>query len=370
MRLLIIASTNERLSGYRDFAKSLDALKIETLCVHNLEYCTLSGFYPLQKITMPNFLKRVSNRSPSPKFLKLIKEFNPNFIFTNFPDYKNFLKSLFTRPLLLHLRGDKLEEYSWNRALYPSLISRIYTHYHYTKINSDIKRANLILPNSKWLQKKVKEYIPNHPSHVLYNGINPEKWILNDNIKLLSLKHPAVIGVFPFNVYPKVLGFLKFLRVIKKMHDVNFYFAGSGPFFNLINRNRPSNMFLLGRITKLEVKRLLASGDIFVHPSGLDVLPRSVKEASLMEKPIIASNIGGIPEIVEDNKTGYLLDINDIDQWIEKIRFLLDNSSIAKIFGKNARKFVLDKFNWEKIAKNFNETIKNMFYSYNKFFNV
>ena len=107
-----------------------------------------------------------------------------------------------------------------------------------------------------------------------------------------------------------------------------------------------------------EIKKLLESGDIFVHPSGLDALSRSVKEASLMEKPIIASDVGGIPEIVKNNETGYLCKIDDVDQWIGKIRFLLDNQDIARKFGKNAREFVIETFNWRKIAKSFLENLK------------
>jgi glycosyltransferase involved in cell wall biosynthesis len=90
-----------------------------------------------------------------------------------------------------------------------------------------------------------------------------------------------------------------------------------------------------------------------VHPSGLDVLPRSVKEASLMEKPIIASNVGGIPEIVKNNQTGYVCGIDDVDQWIGKIRFLLDNPDVARRFGKNARESVIETFGWRKIAERF-----------------
>jgi len=90
-----------------------------------------------------------------------------------------------------------------------------------------------------------------------------------------------------------------------------------------------------------------------VHPSGLDALPRSVKEASLMEKPIIASNVGGIPEMVRDNQTGYLCNVDDVDQWIERIRFLLDNPDVGRKFGKNAREFVASTFSWRRIAEDF-----------------
>ena len=77
-----------------------------------------------------------------------------------------------------------------------------------------------------------------------------------------------------------------------------------------------------------------------------------------MEKPIIASNVGGIPEIVKNNQTGYLCEIDYVDQWIGKIRFLLDNPDVARMFGKNARKFVMETFDWKKITEGFLKTLK------------
>jgi glycosyltransferase involved in cell wall biosynthesis len=137
------------------------------------------------------------------------------------------------------------------------------------------------------------------------------------------------------------------------MPDVNFYFAGDGPYLNLIKNRCPQNMFLLGRLSKSEVKMLLESCDLFVHPSGLDALPRSVMEASLLQKPIVASNVGGIPEIVKNNQTGFLCQIENTEQWIKKIRYLLDNQEVALDFGRNARKFVEKTFDWKRIAEDF-----------------
>ena len=84
-----------------------------------------------------------------------------------------------------------------------------------------------------------------------------------------------------------------------------------------------------------------------------------------MEKPIIASNVGGIPEIVKDSETGYLCNIDDDEGWIRKIRFLLDNPSVARKFGKNAREFVTNAFDWRRIAESF---LKNLRASGTKYF--
>jgi len=346
MRILIV-SLKPRLSDYVEFVEALNCLGAEAMCVHDLKHCFLGQSKPLSLV-------------PIPKLLRLIKRFNPDFVLTDSPYYITHMVKLVNRRVLFHMRGGedvRLAERDLDIGSYPSFFARIYTHYLGKIIVPSIKKTDLILPNSKWLQKQLKQYLPNHQTRVLHVGIDARKWIPNHNLTF-SVEHPMVVGVFPFTVYTKVSGLLKFTRVIRKMPDVNFYFAGDGPYLDLITKNRPSNMFLLGRVSTSEVKKLLESGDIFVHPSGLDALPRSVKEASLMERPIIASDVGGIPEIVKDNETGYLCKIDDVDQWIGKIRFLLDNQDVARKFGKNAREFVIETFNWRKITKNFLDDLK------------
>jgi glycosyltransferase involved in cell wall biosynthesis len=338
MRLLIVSGKG-RMADYFDFVKALNYFGVEAICVQDLKHCFLSESKPLHIV-------------PFPKLLKLIKRFNPDIVMTDSPYYIPHMAKLVNRCVLFHMRGEIWSESQLDIVMYPSIFARMYTNYLDTIKTPSIKKADLILPNSKWLQKQVKQHLPNHPTQVLYVGINAEKWVPNPNTTF-NVKHPAVVGVFPFIIYAKVSGLLKFTRVIRKMPDVNFYFAGNGPYLNLIKRNCPPNMFLMGRVSRPEVKKLLESCDLFVHPSGLDALPRNVKEASLMEKPIIASNVGGIPEIVKNNQTGYLCNINDVDQWIERIRFLLDNPDVGRKFGKNAREFVANTFSWRRIAEDF-----------------
>jgi glycosyltransferase involved in cell wall biosynthesis len=343
MRLLIV-STKHRLAGYFDFVEALASLGAEAVCVHDLKYCFLCESKPLHVV-------------PVPKLLKLVKQFNPDFIMTDSPYYVPYLGKLINRRVLFHMRGDVWSEAFLDRAYYPSLFTRVYSHY-LAKVNTPgVKKADLVLPNCKWLQRKVEQRLPNHLTEVLYVGIDAEEWVSNQSVAS-DVKHPMVVGVFPFTIYAKVTGLLKFTRVAKEMPDVTFYFAGDGPYLNMAKKKCPPNMLLIGKLSRSEVKKLLESGDIFVHPSGSDALPRSVKEASLLEKPVVASNVGGIPEIVENNQSGYLCNINDVGEWVGKIRFLLDNPNVARRFGENARKFVAETFNWRNIADNFLRDLK------------
>ena len=341
MKLLIYSATNT-VSDYDPFATELAKFKIETTCLPSRLFLFQSA--PLRAV-------------PVPSLLDIIKRLNPDLLFIDLPYYTPEMAKLTGRKVIYHVPGDIWSEFKQYNALSRSIFRRMYNHYLKTILNKGIQDCDLVLANSKWLLNIVKQKIPKHPADVLYTGIDSNKWIPYPKDPLY-LKSPAVVGTSNFGIYQKVLGFLKFIKVIRKMPDVNFYFAGSGSFFNLIKQNCPPNLFLLGRVSKPQIKKLLKSADIFVHPSGLDVLPRSVKEASLMEKPIVASNVGGIPEIVKNNQTGYLCEIDNVEQWIEKIRFLLDNTDVATIMGKNARQFVIETFGWKKITEGFIETLK------------
>ena len=77
-----------------------------------------------------------------------------------------------------------------------------------------------------------------------------------------------------------------------------------------------------------------------------------------MEKPVIATNVGGIYEMMEDKKTGFLIKENDHEDLIEKLNILFNDKNLRHKMGINGKQFVIKKFNWDIIAKKFIENIK------------
>ena len=90
----------------------------------------------------------------------------------------------------------------------------------------------------------------------------------------------------------------------------------------------------------------------------MDLAPLTLKEAQLMEKPVIGTNVGGIYEMMEDKKTGFLVKESDPEDLIEKLTTLFDDENLRKKMGRNGKQFVIKKFNWDIIAKKFIENIK------------
>ena len=85
----------------------------------------------------------------------------------------------------------------------------------------------------------------------------------------------------------------------------------------------------------------------------MDLAPLTLKEAQIMKKPVIATNVGGDPEMMVDGKTGFLVEKGDHEELIEKLRLLLEDKDLAKKMGNEGRKFIEETFNWELITKNF-----------------
>ena len=90
----------------------------------------------------------------------------------------------------------------------------------------------------------------------------------------------------------------------------------------------------------------------------MDTAPLTLKEAQLMEKPVVATDVGGVSEMMDDGKTGFLINEGDYRGLIEKLTILLNDKTKAQQMGKEGRKFIIDNFSWEKIAHNFLEIAK------------
>lgn len=70
-----------------------------------------------------------------------------------------------------------------------------------------------------------------------------------------------------------------------------------------------------------------------------------------MGKPVIASNVGGIPELVEHNKTGYLVEIGNVEQIKNAVIKLYENPELTQEMGKNARKKAETQYNRDVFYK-------------------
>ena len=191
----------------------------------------------------------------------------------------------------------------------------------------------------------------------MYQGIKPANWFSDEKIEL---KHPCVGLLQSATIWEKAQQLLLLKDILKKMPDVTFYWAGDGVYRDKIlpELQKFKNFKWLGQLEYPgQVRKFLSSIDIYALISGIDMSPLTLQEAQLMNKPVIATNVGGIPELMINNHTGYLVKKNDPSDLHEKLQKLVNDEENQIIFGKNGRKFIDENFNWNTITKKFLDTV-------------
>ncbi|OWZ83601.1 N-acetyl-alpha-D-glucosaminyl L-malate synthase BshA [Natranaerobius trueperi] len=104
-----------------------------------------------------------------------------------------------------------------------------------------------------------------------------------------------------------------------------------------------------------QIKSLLSIADLLLLPSEKESFGLVALEAMAYKIPVIASQVGGIPEVVLNNETGFVSPLGDINKMAKDAIYLLKNPEELSKFGLAARKRVIDKFSVEKVIPQYEE---------------
>lgn len=124
--------------------------------------------------------------------------------------------------------------------------------------------------------------------------------------------------------------------------------AGTGPLLDGLRSQFPAAEFT-GFVTGSALEAVIAAASIIAVPSEWhENCPMSVLEAMALGKPVVASRIGGIPELVRDGRTGLLFSPKNISELTSKIQALLSNSDLRRRLGAEARKVAETEYSLQK----------------------
>jgi len=141
------------------------------------------------------------------------------------------------------------------------------------------------------------------------------------------------------------------LEVTSRYPNVTFIYAGDGPL-----REKVSKMTSFNNRIKLfgwrdDLPDLLSKMDIFFLPSRWEGLPRTVLEAMASGLPVVASCVDGTPEVVKESLTGFLVNPDDIESYINKLKVLIKDKYLRIKMGKEGREKVKKYFSYNNIIK-------------------
>jgi glycosyltransferase involved in cell wall biosynthesis len=146
-----------------------------------------------------------------------------------------------------------------------------------------------------------------------------------------------------------------FARVLKVVPDAKLVIAGSGREEDNLCRqikglNITDSVFMVGKVPREQVARLMAAADVFVLSSKLESFGLSLLEASAAGTPVVCSNAGGVLEVFQNGFNALLYPPGDDDAMAEAIISLIQDSELAEKISANAAE-TAKRFTWEMTAQ-------------------
>ena len=184
---------------------------------------------------------------------------------------------------------------------------------------------------------------------VIHNGVDPNEFfkISRDYRKSSN----EVIVTFVGRLAPPK-DLLLLIDAIKLVPEIKLQIVGDGELrqqvegyiFKNALRDR---VILLGE--RFDIPKILAESDIFVLPSRWEGLPLTIIEAMMSGLPVVATRVGGIPELVDDGVNGYLVPSRDVNALAKAIRKLVSDVELRERMGKAGREKAIEKFTLDKM---------------------
>ncbi len=257
-------------------------------------------------------------------------------------------------PSVVSIRGNDIERAAFD----PSKFS----HVMYA-----LQNASAVTTNASELAKKAKAFFDREVI-LIPNGIDTENFkpmeknfAMADALGLISSadeseRNQLVIGfVGELREKKGLTTILGGYAQIKKEHPTSLLIVGeirAGEdkqiFDEFLRSNPDSRIVTTGYIAQTDLPAYYSLIDIFVHPSLRDGLPNALLEAMACEKPVIATPVGGILDIVRDGENGMFVPVNDVNALADSINLLFREESLRKKFGRSARRTIFEKFTREK----------------------
>jgi len=164
----------------------------------------------------------------------------------------------------------------------------------------------------------------------------------------------------------KTKGVPDLLKVARQLKQENILFKFVGEEANPKDRqlkddlSKEKNILLCGRLTHDELKIEYDHCDVLVLPSYSETFGMVLVEAMSMGKPVIATRISGIPDIIEDKINGLLFETGDVTAFKEAIIFLKSHPEIRLEMNKRNKKLARKKYDWKTVAQAYETLFKRM----------
>ena len=310
-----------------------DGIRIESLQTPDSIKAKLDG----------NFLKLMYFVA-FPRLKKIIRTFKPDILHSHYAASYGLIGA-FTgfHPFILSVWGIDILKFPENSVL------------HKKMIEYSLKKADKVLATSYYLAKETNKYTSKEILITPF-GIDIEEFKPKIVVPIFK-EDDIVIGTVKSMERKYGIEYLiKSFSILKRNYpdkNLKLLLVGGGSleakFKQMINDlNIVDSSIITGHVPYNNVAEYHNQLSIAVYVSKVESFGVSILESSACEKPVVVSDLGGLPEVVENDVTGFIVKANNIKATTEAIERLILDKELREKFGNAGRVRVKDKFDWQK----------------------
>lgn len=225
----------------------------------------------------------------------------------------------------------------------------LYIYARYKRINKAMRKANFFMPISNYMAERlVKEGVRKDKIKVIPNIIELDRFL---RLKECKNKKTKILYLGAYTYSKGVFVLLEALKGLKN-YECNFYGDGflRKPMKKYINKNK-LNVRINKPVSYSSIHKLYQKHDIVVFPSLVpEAFGRVALEAMASARPVIASDIGGVKDIV-DSKTGIMIKPGSVKELRKALEKLISNKKPRQKLGNNGRVVAKKRFGANKITE-------------------
>jgi glycosyltransferase involved in cell wall biosynthesis len=255
-----------------------------------------------------------------------------HFSFLLAPTASVVVAKIFGKKTILNYRSGQIKRHftNWSRTLKPTL--RLFDR--------------IVVP-SKYLVDKFAEY--DFKARAIYNFVDADRF----SFKVRKKLRPVFLSNRLLEELYNIPCILRAFAVVQKKYPqakliVAGYGAERGRLENLARELKLENVEFIGAVEQENMPALYDAVDVYLNSPNTDNMPGSIIECFAAGVPIVTTNAGGIPYILEHEKTGLMVAVNDHETMAREMMRLLENGELAREIIGNARR-ACKKFTWEAV---------------------
>lgn len=241
-----------------------------------------------------------------------------------------------------------------------TLVGRDESYLPITKFGIEVSDG--VTAVSSWLRDEtIRNFSTDKEIHVIPNFVDPARFKRNKGAFCDMFGAPGdklMCHVSNFRPVKRIMDVVHVFEKVSRVVPSRLIMVGDGPDRSKAeaycrDRRLRDRVFFLGNVPNLE--EVVGASDLFMLTSETESFGMAALEAMASEVPVIATLAGGLPEVIEDGVTGYLLPVGDIDGMAERAIEILSNDELRSRLGKAGRTVAIEKFDEAKIVPLYRE---------------